>query len=141
MWMGGRPPLGYDALGRKLVVNAAEARNRPARLPTLSRTGVPVLVLAADLKERKITSKRWTNRQDQPVGGAMFTRGALYHLLANPVYRGAIRHKDRLYQDAHPAIIDEDLWLAAQAKLAANGPDHPSSPPASRRGNAARTPL
>ncbi len=22
MWMGGRPPLGYDALGRKLVVNS-----------------------------------------------------------------------------------------------------------------------
>ena len=26
MWMGGRPPLGYDVVARKLVVNEAEAK-------------------------------------------------------------------------------------------------------------------
>ncbi len=127
MWMGGRPPLGYDAVGRKLVVNAGEAetiRHIFQRYLELDS----VLVLAADLKARGITSKRWTNRQGQLVGGATFTRGAIYHLLANPVYRGGIRHKERLYEHAHPAIVEEDLWLAVQAKLAANGPDHPSSP-------------
>ena len=61
-------------------------------------------------------------------GGAEFSRGALYHLLGNPVYRGAIRHRDRLYPDAHAPIIDETTWSAVQAKLVANCPDHPQSP-------------
>jgi hypothetical protein len=44
------------------------------------------------------------------------------------VYRGAIRHRDRLYDNAHPAIIGEDLWLGVHARLAANCPAHPETP-------------
>jgi len=127
LWMGGRPPLGYDGVGRKLVINPAEAdlvRHIFRRYLDLGS----VLKLTADLKARDIRSKRWTNKQGAYVGGAVFSRGALYHLLANPVYRGAIRHHELLYENAHLAVIDEATWALVQAKLDANGPDHPSTP-------------
>ena len=50
-----------------------------------------------------------------------FSRGALYHLLQNPVFRGMIVHKDKAYPGEHAAIVDQDLWDAVQAKLHSNG--------------------
>ena len=127
MWMGGRPPLGYDARDRKLVVNGAEAEIVRAIFHRYLELG-SVITLERDLKDRQVHSKRWINAKGQAAGGAPLARGALYYLLANPVYRGAIRHKERLYPNAHPAIIDEPLWDAVQAKLAGNCPDHPKTP-------------
>lgn len=127
LWMGGRPPLGYDGVGRKLVVNADEAVLVQRLFERYLELG-SVRTLEAELKAAATTSKRWTNRQGEVVGGSSFTRGALYHLLSNPVYRGAIRHKDRLFENAHPAIVADDLWTSVQAKLASNGPDLPSTP-------------
>ncbi len=127
LWMGGRPPLGYDGVDRKLVINAGEAdvvRQIFSRYLELGS----VTALEPDLRARGVVSKRWINKQGQLVGGGEFSRGALYHLLSNPVYRGAIRHRDRLYPDAHAPIVDEATWSAVQAKLAANCPDHPQSP-------------
>src|SRR3546814_4937297 len=43
------------------------------------------------------------------VGGGAMTRGAIYYLLTNPAYRGITRHKDKRYEDTHPAIVDQDL--------------------------------
>ena len=55
------------------------------------------------------------------ISGLPFSRGALYHLLQNPIYRGMIVHKDKAYPGEHPAILDQDLWDAFQRKLRANG--------------------
>ena len=127
MWMGGRPPLGYDSAERKLVVNKDEAQIVQHIFERYLELG-SVIALEADLRARKVYSKRWVTQSGEVTGGAPFGRGALYHLLANPVYRGAIRHKDRLYPDAHPAIVPESLWDGAQARLANNCPDHPDTP-------------
>jgi len=126
MWMGGRPPLGYDGVDRKLVINEAEAnvvRHIFARYLELGS----VVALAPDLETRGIRSKRWVKRDGVEAGGALLARGALYHLLANPVYRGAIRHGVKLYPEAHSPIIDEATWEAVQARLGNNCPDHPTS--------------
>ena len=127
LWMGGRPPLGYDGLGRKLVVNPEEAELVRHIFRRCLELG-SVLTLIADLRKRDVRSKRWTNKQGMLVGGAFFSRGALYHLLANPVYRGAIRHGKLLYENAHPAIVDEAVWDAVRAKLNANVPELPLTP-------------
>ena len=127
MWMGGRPPLGYDGVDRKLVVNPAESdvvRHIFERYLELGS----VLALAPDLEAREVRSKAWTTKAGNGVGGRLFSRGALYHLLANPVYRGGIRHREQVYPDAHPAIVDEHIWAAVQARLATNCPDHPDAP-------------
>ncbi len=49
-------------------------------------------------------------------------------LLQNPVYLGAIRHRDKLYAEAHPAIIAQSLWDEVQARLKNNGCEHPDTP-------------
>ena len=116
MWMGGCPVLGYDPKGRTLVVNPAEAEvvrtifNRYLELES-------VHALARHLTALGVVSKRWTSKSGEVRGGVPIQRGALYHLLRNPIYIGRIRHKGRDYPGQHPAILDEDLFEAVQLKL------------------------
>ena len=127
MWMGGRPPLGYDAGDdRRLVINPVEADtvrhifSRYLELGSVSST-------QTDLVASGIESKRWVGRSGEALGGGNLGRGAIYHLLANPVYRGAIRHRKEFYFGSHPAIIGEPLWEAVQMKLNLNGADIPNT--------------
>ena len=116
MWMGGTPPLGYDLRDRRLVVNKAEAET--VRLifklylefKTLRR-------VREELDRRSIVSKQWVSRQNVRHGGFSFGRGALYHLLANPIYVGAIRHKNVTYPGQHEAIIEKAIWQRVQEML------------------------
>ena len=115
MWMGGPVPLGYDVVDRKLVPNAKEAQTvehifrRYLALPS-------VLALMEELKAQGIVTKRQTMRDGCIRGGQPFVRGPLYHLLANPIYIGKIRHRDQAYDGEHPPIIDQALWNAVEAK-------------------------
>lgn len=123
MWMGGRPPLGYDIDHRKLVINEEEAKqvrdifNRYLELRS-------VLKLKHDLKNRQIRSKSWTTQKGKTSGGYDFTRGGLYSMLQNPIYVGRIRHKDLIHEGQHEAIIDKEIWTRVQELLAANGFEH-----------------
>jgi hypothetical protein len=65
---------------------------------------------------------------ERRIEGTAFSRGSLGYLLRNDVYRGAIRHGKLRHRDAHPVIVDADLWLAVQTKLDAAGPGSPASP-------------
>jgi site-specific DNA recombinase len=51
---------------------------------------------------------------------AHFSRGALYLMLQNLLYRGDIVHQGEAYPGQHAAIIDPELWQIVQDKLAAN---------------------
>jgi len=96
LWMGGRPPLGYDGVDRKLVINPGEAatvRDTFQRYLTLGS----VRALADHLEAAGVRSKSWIGRQGQALGGGAFGAGALHHLLANDVYRGGIRHRDVVF--------------------------------------------
>jgi site-specific DNA recombinase len=53
-------------------------------------------------------------------GDRPYSSGHLYSLLSNPIYAGKIRHKDKLYNGQHEAIIDRKTFAAVQAQLAAN---------------------
>lgn len=119
MWMGGRPPLGYDGVDHKLWVNEAEAKIVQA-IFTQYLEARSVVKLTRALATSDVRSKSWFAKDGQPRGGAVLSRGAIYHLLSNPTYRGAIRHRERLYLKAHPAIIDESLWDEVQSCLAEN---------------------
>lgn len=120
LWMGGSIPLGYDRhpdpQRRELVVNEIEAEivrrlfSLYADLGNLRRMEVEAARLG-------LRPKQGTTRSGTVRGAAPFTRGQLHYLLRNPLYRGRIRHKERDYPGQHPAIIDEVLWDAVQAKL------------------------
>jgi len=119
MWMGGNVPLGYDVRDRKLVVNAAESKTVKLIFERYLSLGC-VAKLRVELDRLGIRSKRWIAETGREIGGARFSRGALYHLLKNRIYRGEAVHKGIAYPGEHEAIIDEDLWSAVQAKLAGN---------------------
>jgi pimeloyl-ACP methyl ester carboxylesterase len=53
-------------------------------------------------------------------GGKPFTRGALYLMLQNRIYRGEIGHQGAAYPGQHEAIVDLELWRIVQEKLIAN---------------------
>jgi site-specific DNA recombinase len=119
MWMGGLPPLGYDVGQRKLVVNDEEALTvvhifqRYVQLRS-------VRALQAELDGAGIRSKQRTLADGTPYGGQKLSRGALYLMLQNRIYRGEITHKGNAYPGEHPAIVDKLLWDQVQAILAEN---------------------
>src|SRR5258707_7184904 len=87
MWMGGNIPLGYDVVGRRLVVNAAEAKTVKLIFERYLDLGC-VRALRAELDRLGIRSKQRVAETGRTVGGEPFGRGALYYLLRNRVYRG-----------------------------------------------------
>jgi site-specific DNA recombinase len=133
MWMGGRPPLGYDGgADRRLAVNEVEAQTVRRIFRRYLEVG-SVYDLAVELEAGNVRSKLWLGRKGVMLGGAVLGRGALYHMLSNPVYRGAIRHRDRVYEGAHPSIVDQALWVDVQARLAQNAPEQPATPRLARQ--------
>ncbi len=120
MWMGGNVPLGYDLKHRKLVVNEAEAKTVRLIFERYLDLGC-VMALRTELERLGIRSKRRVTEAGRERGGASFSRGALYHLLKNRVYRGETVHKGTPHAGEHEAIIAQELWDAVVAKLAAQG--------------------
>jgi site-specific DNA recombinase len=119
MWMGGLPPLGYDVQNRKLAVNEEEART----VVDIFKSYVQlrsVRALQAELNAAGIRSKRRTYADGTRCGGHKLSRGALYLMLQNRIYRGEIAHKGNAYPGEHPAIVDKTLWDQVQAILAEN---------------------
>jgi hypothetical protein len=120
MWMGGNIPLGYNVVGRRLVVNAAEAKTVKLIFERYLDLGC-VRALRAELDRLGIRSKHRVAETGRTVGGGPFGRGALYYLLRNRVYRGEAVHKGVAHPGEHEAIIEEDSWETVQAKLSAPG--------------------
>ena len=122
IWMGGLPSLGYDVQNRKLVVNEEEART----VVYIFRRYIElrsVRALQAELDGAGIRSKRRTLANGTTFGGQKLSRGALYLMLQNRIYRGEITHKGNAYPGEHPPIVDKVLWDQVQAILAGNRVD------------------
>jgi hypothetical protein len=114
MWMGGNPPLGYDIDKRALVVNQAEAETVRFIFRRFLEVG-SVHGLMRDLEAQRVRSKERISAKGRRQGGLPFTRGGLYWLLGNPLYRGLVSHKSKLYPGQHEAIVDQELWDKVQA--------------------------
>lgn len=130
MWMGGLPPLGYDlpqGKSRSLVVNEAEAATVRLIFEAYLKLG-SVNSLEAWLKTEGHLSKTYLSRSGKATGGVPFNRGALYHLLRNPIYRGMIRHKGKVHQGQHPPILEAALFDEVQTTLEAKRRRYASRP-------------
>jgi hypothetical protein len=119
MWMGGNVPLGYDVTDRKLIVNESEAATVRLIFQRYAELG-SVALLRADLDRLGIVSKRREGAGRELFGGKRFSRGALYLMLQNRIYRGDIAHQGAAYPGRHEAILDPELWQIVEDKLAAN---------------------
>ena len=105
MWMGGNVPLGYDVKDRKLIINEPEAATVRLIFRRYAELG-SVSLLRAELDRLGIVSKRREGAGGRLAGGQHFSRGALYLMLQNRIYRGEIVHQGEAYPGQHEAIID-----------------------------------
>jgi DNA invertase Pin-like site-specific DNA recombinase len=119
MWMGGVPPLGYRVQDRKLVIAEGEAEIVRAIFRRYAELG-SVRLVKDELEARGIKSKSWTSASGRLIGGKPFSRGALYLMLQNRLYRGEIVHKGQSHPGEHPPIIEPPLWDAVQGQLGSN---------------------
>src|SRR5580700_10002703 len=123
MWMGGVPPLGYQAQDRKLVIVDSEAEIVRLIFRRYAELG-SVRLLKDELEAHNIQSKLRTSASGGISGGKPFARGALYLMLQNRIYRGEIVHKEQSHPGEHEPIIDQPLWDVVQAQLAGNAAEH-----------------
>lgn len=112
MWMGGCTPLGYQKQDKKLVIEEIGAEKVKLIFDKYLEYK-SVLKLKEYLDTNQIKT-----RTDKD-----FSKGQLYHLLANKVYIGKITHKDNVYKGEHDAIIDTDIFDKVQNVLLENRVD------------------
>jgi site-specific DNA recombinase len=127
LWMGGWSALGFEVQNRRLVVVEREAALVRRIFDRFAETG-STLAVARELNAAGEVTKR---RQcaNGPRGGKLWTKGAVYKVLANRIYLGEAVHKGVAYPGEHDAIIDQRTWEKARAVMAE---------PAHRRGAATR---
>ena len=65
--------------------------------------------LKKDLAAQGFVSASRVSRSGNQRGDTAFSRGALYHLLSNPIYVGEIRHKKERYPGQHEALISREV--------------------------------
>jgi len=116
LWMGGVPPLGYDVRDRSLVVNETEAAIVKLIYGLYLKLS-SVRLLKNELDRQGVVSKNRVSRKGSKSGGQPFSRGALYELLANPLYIGEIRHRNERHSGQHEPILKRRLWEKTQRLL------------------------
>jgi DNA invertase Pin-like site-specific DNA recombinase len=131
LWMGGVPPLGYDAHPdpntQSLVVNEAERGTVEALFALYDDLGC-LRAVEQEAERRGLRSKRHVFSTGRIQGGGPLSRGQIHHILCNPIYTGRIRHKYKVFDGQHAAIINVDLWDRVQVRL-----QEASARPRSRR--------
>lgn len=111
------PPLGYDKVDGRLVVNETEAATIKSvfesflSAPTMNR-------LYKDFDAVGLRTKVHVFPSGRVFGGVRFTSASFYKMLRNPLYCGLREVGDKLVTSAFPAIISQDLWRAVQSKHA-----------------------
>ena len=75
MWMGGYPPLGYDARDQQLLINEAEAATVRDIFERYLRLG-SVRLLKRELDRDGVRSKQRVSASGRESGGSSFSRGA-----------------------------------------------------------------
>ena len=119
MWMGGIPPLGYDVVDRKLVVNEKEAELVQLIFRRFLRVG-SATKLAQELRRAGHTTKSWVTQDGKHRPGKPIDKGAIYKILGNRVYLGEAVHKGASHPGEHEAIIDRATWDKVHAIMAEN---------------------
>ncbi|MDD3182642.1 MAG: recombinase family protein, partial [Alphaproteobacteria bacterium] len=119
MWMGGCPPLGYDVVNRKLVVNEKEA----ALVIKIFRRFITlrsITLIVRELRLEGITSKTYVTLEGKQRYGTPLCKNQIYRMLRNRLYLGEMPHKGNSYPGQHESIIDKTLWNEAHEVLKEN---------------------
>lgn len=119
LWMGGTVPFGYQPDGRSLEIDETEA---PIirHIHDLYHALGSVRAVAERAEELGYRTRQRSFTTGTSTGGTPFSRGHIYQILTNPLYAGRIRHRDKIYDGQHPAIIDPAAWDEMQERLSAD---------------------
>jgi len=117
-WCGGRVPLGYKNVDRRLVIDPKSAEV-VRFIFTQYAQGIPKQKIIADLNARGITGRN----------GKPFTQSTFQRVLTNPAYIGKAEYNGSVIPDLADRIIDDDTFNAAQSRLKQN-----ARAPAANRG-------
>jgi site-specific DNA recombinase len=114
---GGTPPLGYDVVERKLIVNASEATlvcdiyRRFAEHGSAAR-------LVCELAHEGHTSKVWTTQTGKLRRGNVIDQQYLFKMLRNRLYLGEMTLRTETFPGQHAAIVAPELWAAVERVIA-----------------------
>lgn len=82
--------------------------------------GTPVLEMTKRLDRLGWRNKQWTTREGKLYGGNPLRRCHIYNLLGNILYTGQVKVGDEVFPGEHEAIIDQQTFDLAQARLKEN---------------------
>ena len=141
-WTGGLPPLGYDLVSGKLVVNEAEALVvREIFALYLEHRAVLTVVRILAQRGRLPKTRRKKERPDAPREGTAatddasapavppWTKDMVLRVLRCRVYTGVLASGDEVFKGEHPAILDRETFEHVQRIL----DDHAGRPAVSGR--------
>jgi DNA invertase Pin-like site-specific DNA recombinase len=114
MWMGGMPPLGYDVVERKLVVNPPEADLVRDIFRRYAEHG-SAAQLVRQLEIEGHTTKSWITQGGLRRAGRPIDQQYIFAMLRNRIYLGEMVHKGQAHPGQHAAIVSLELWNAAHA--------------------------
>ena len=115
-WTGGPPPLGYDVVDRKLVVNEAEAalvRRIYDLYLDLRSAGAVARALNIECR----TTKHHVSANGTSRGARAWDTQSVLHVLRNPLPAGLMPCDGELHDGQHQAIIDQLTYRRVQNML------------------------
>ena len=105
-WHGGSTqPVGYDYIDDNLVLNEYEAMQL-REIADLFLKGTPLRTI-----ERILSEKGYRHKHGE------WSASAIRRMLANPLYAGMIKNRDKLYEGIHEPIFDKKTFDALQDLL------------------------
>lgn len=119
-WCGGLPPLGYDVIDTKLVLNQTEAEQVRA-IFDLYVQHEGLIGVVQELNARGWRTKQWTTKRGTSKGGRAYDKNVVYGILRNVTYLGKLKYKSEVHEGEHAAIIGRDVWSRVQSLLQRNG--------------------
>jgi site-specific DNA recombinase len=119
-WCGGLPPLGYDVVDTKLVLNQTEAEQVRA-IFDLYVQHEGLIGVVHKLDARGWRTKQWTTKKGTTKGGRPYDKNVLYGMLRNVTYLGKLKYKSEVHEGEHDSVISQDVWNRVQSLLQRNG--------------------
>ena len=118
LWVGGRPPLGYDIKDRQLIPNEEEKTLVNLIFTKYLEFGNIVSVVDF-INAQGFRSKQWKTSRGNMVGGKPFSYGSMSRILSNPAYIGKMPHfaLNKIYNGKHEGIVPQELFNEVQKHL------------------------
>ncbi len=129
-WTGGKVPLGYEVVDRKLQVNTLESLLVQDIFELYEFHHSSILVTGI-LNGQGRTTKRYKTKTGKVLGGKEWTKDAVLRVLKNCVYAGYMPYGNERFEGEHEPIIDRKRFHKVERMLArceGNGKRYPTNP-------------